>query len=445
MSVSNQINALSNTIKNMQREIDSLKHFLNTNPAFSVGDSIKLLGSKTEFEFDCYFNKDLTINKNTILRGETMAIGRINIGEYGEEGDLFVKGDAVFNGTLRVNGTLIADKMQSDLHIKDRFIHLDGKDNLFGIKSGNAAIVYDRSDKTLKIEDDQIPANLSCNRISAFSMNVFSVNTDCVLTKEIKGDFAINGKIVSDLYLTGALECTSVKADKVDTNDLIIKQLICGNATITDIECDKVNSHAADFDTLTVKNLKTPFNTILEINVERLANKYAPSSDIVGVSDEQTLSNKSFSSPINMSGMRIENVAEPMHKTDAATKEYVDRLLETVYMSKFEFLEPVTYLCNEQILFETLDNNNTQIISTTQEDIQIDGRYPDENDIILFDCNLKGIYVVINSGADDDNWMLIKKMDLLDKRYHVFVEKGQENGGCTFIVENNTSILIRKN
>ena len=189
-------------------------------------------------------------------------------------------------------------------------------------------------------------------------------------------------------------------------------------------------------------------------------------SDIVGITDVQTLSNKSFNTNVNMNGRLFNNLGNPVFSTDSATKGYVDGMA-----SGLDIKESVRVATTQDI---SDSNNNGNMITYTigppgsypavtiegtmnlvNDQITIDGVVLTNTDvgtrILIKDQDVpnsktqNGIYTLTSiSGA---NFVLTRASDYdetskISTGSYVFVEEGDTNANTGFVLVTQGTITL---
>lgn len=172
-------------------------------------------------------------------------------------------------------------------------------------------------------------------------------------------------------------------------------------------------------------------------------------SQVVGESDTNTLTNKTFGDNLNMGSNRIINVSAPVNDNDATNKDYVDSLIQGVSAKdavRAKTVGPLPpYTQNGSGVGATLTSDLNGALSA------IDGVILAEGDRLLLTAEgttsdaHNGIYEVTTLGDEGSPWVLTRDLDADDEikpGLFVFVTEGSTCEDCGYILTTNGDITV---
>lgn len=166
---------------------------------------------------------------------------------------------------------------------------------------------------------------------------------------------------------------------------------------------------------------------------------------VVGTTDQQTLSNKSFSSQVNMNNNKITNLSTPTEAFDAVNKQYVDGVASGLDIKNSVRVASTVELGNEPSVKSVNYSNLTSPVVTFGTNLVIDGVKINNNDRILLknqsNSVLNGLWVVKISGTIAT---LTRPSDFInvDSGSFMFVEEGDVNKNSGWVLTTPNPITI---
>lgn len=294
-------------------------------------------------------------------------------------------------------------------------------------------------------DDIKVFANIDADKCIEGTINKF-------LTVSERGNISSNTSHVSSNNVHGV----GVGNDVVGTGTtqtLTNKTINTASNTIT-VDATDVGSGTFDNARITSGNITQHEGSI---TIGNLIN--APVGAVVGTTDTQTLSNKSFSNNLDMTNNKIVNVATPTLDDDAVPKKYVDGLLSGLDIkTSVKLATQDDFDSNTTMSLTTYDevgglSGRGQFTSTliTSNSLFFDGvelTSADNGARILVKSQTigdeNGIYTITISGTS----LTLDRATDFDSDVEVsagafcFVEEGSASGNSGYVLVNNDPITI---
>lgn len=166
---------------------------------------------------------------------------------------------------------------------------------------------------------------------------------------------------------------------------------------------------------------------------------------VVGTTDVQILSNKSFSSEVSMNGNKITSLSVPIDAFDAANKQYVDSVASGLDIKNSVRVCSTVELGSEKSVLSVNYSNTSSLIATFNPNLIIDNVVINDGDRVLLKNQsnpvLNGIWVVKLLGKTAN---LIRPPDFInvDSGTFMFVEEGDVNKNSGWVLNTSGQIVI---
>lgn len=187
--------------------------------------------------------------------------------------------------------------------------------------------------------------------------------TNKTLTSAVLTTPQINDTSADHQYIFGVAELTAdrtVSLPLLTSNDTFLfeahtqtitnKTINADNNTITNIANSEIKAGAA------IDASKIANGSVSNTEFQQLANV---GSAVVGVSDTQTLTNKTFGDNLNMNNNKITNLAYPTVASDVASKSYVDDVMSGLDVKESVKLATTQDLDSNGSISGTITYNST--------------------------------------------------------------------------------------
>jgi hypothetical protein len=158
-------------------------------------------------------------------------------------------------------------------------------------------------------------------------------------------------------------------------------------------------------------------------------------STVSGNSDVATLSNKTLGDNLNMNSNTITNLATPVNNTDAANKAYVDSTVQGLDTKASVRVKTSTSLPSYSRVVNVITASANGALPTIDDVTLV------ATDRVLLDVGTSGsdngIYVVTSVGSAGSKWVLTRSSDANTSAYvttgmYVFVSEGTESANAGF-------------